>query len=266
MGASARISELEAPVAGTALRVERQGDGGNTVFVHGLGGDIHSWDAIWAAIDDRPMTRYDLRGFGLSPAGSSAPFDHVEDLLALLDALAIDQCDLIGLSMGGGIALRFALDHPGRVRRLALISPMIAGWEWSDAWMTAWRPVTRAARRGDMDAARRAWWAHPVFDSVRGTVAGQAVEAEIMRFPGDQWVRDDQRPVLPDVERLHTLKPPTLLLSGGCDHPDFQLMAELIAGSGEAVNWIVRPAMGHMLQLEDPAGCAGAITGHFWSD
>ena len=208
------------------------------------------------------MLRYDLRGFGKSTARTDAPFDHVEDLHALLDALALDRCNLVGVSMGGGIALRFALDYPDRVERLALISPMIAGWEWSEDWMTAWRPITRAARRGDMDEARRLWWTHPVFDSIRSSPAASIAEEEIMRFSGAVWVHDNQRPVMPDVERLHRLEAPTLLLTGECDAEDFRLMADLIEGSGKDVRRIDRPSHGHMLHFEDPTGCAALIGEH----
>lgn len=270
MAASPKTSEPVATrmiaVPGATLRVEQRGEAAATLFVHGLAGDIHSWDLLWDALEpEKAMARYDLRGFGQSVAEDDAPFDHVEDLTALLDTLGVGSCNLIGVSMGAGIALRFALDHRERVNRLVLISPMIAGWEWSDAWMARWRPITRAARRGDMDTARRLWWTHPAFDSVRDIPAGRIARDEIMRFSGAYWLKGNERPVMPNVERLHELACPTLLLTGGLDAEDFRLMADLIEAAGQNVRRVDRRGLGHMLYLEDPSGCAALIAEHIGS-
>src|SRR5688572_24015777 len=91
------------------------------VFVHGFGGDLHTWDSLWEAMDSEfSAMRYDLRGFGQSLIHAPTSYDHANDLLAILDALGVEQCDLVGVSMGGGIALNFTLDHPERVRNLVL--------------------------------------------------------------------------------------------------------------------------------------------------
>lgn len=69
----------------------------------------------------------DLRGFGLSdkPAarGEYSSANYRDDVDQLLDALGIERVALVGHSMGGGIALRYALDRPERVRALSLVSP-----------------------------------------------------------------------------------------------------------------------------------------------
>jgi pimeloyl-ACP methyl ester carboxylesterase len=101
-------------LGGMRTRTDERGAGRCAVYIHGLGGDLQSWDAVWPHLaDDRRSIRYDLRGFGQSRATNDAVFTHGQDLEALLDALSIDRCDLIGMSMGGGIALNFALNHPG---------------------------------------------------------------------------------------------------------------------------------------------------------
>jgi pimeloyl-ACP methyl ester carboxylesterase len=69
----------------------------------------------------------DLRGFGLSDKprhrGAYAIDAYRADLDALLDALGLDRVTLVGQSMGGGLALRYALMRPERVHRLVLINP-----------------------------------------------------------------------------------------------------------------------------------------------
>lgn len=141
---------------------------------------------------------------------------------SILDAAALDQCDLVGVSMGASIALNFALDHPERVGSLVLISPGLVAWEWTDAWSERWRAIVKLARNGKLDQARQLWWQHPLFESTRSSPGGPALFDSIMRFSGAQWVRDDHLPMLPDVEQLHMLRTRTLLrCSAHCQRPEF---------------------------------------------
>ncbi len=81
----------------------------------------------------------------------------------------------------------------------------------------------------------------------------------IMGYSGAQWVHDNQKLMLPDVERLHTLQARTLLLSGVRDLEDFRLIADLIEASASDVTRIEWPDCGHLLPLENPAACAREI-------
>lgn len=246
--------------AGIDFQAQQRGDRPSVVFLHGFGGDLHTWDGVWSALGDQlSMLRYDLRGFGRSAIQQDMSFNHADDLLAILDRLGIDRCDLVGVSMGGSIALNFALDHAERVRNLVLISPGLVAWEWSEAWRALWRAIVAHARSGDMDEARRLWWQHPLFATTRASTAGQSLHESIMRFSGAQWVHDTHRPMLPDVERLHLLKARTLLLTGDRDFEDFRLVAELIEASISDLRRIDYPGSGHLLNLEAPVDCARQI-------
>jgi pimeloyl-ACP methyl ester carboxylesterase len=246
--------------AGVDFHAEQQGERPRAVFLHGFGADLHTWDDVWSALGGRlPALRYDLRGFGRSRGPAGTPYSHADDLLAILDASALGQCDLIGVSMGGGVALNFALDHPQRVRRLILISPTLVAWEWSDAWLSLWRPIVTHACRGEMDEAKRLWWEHPLFGPTRNSPGAAALRESIQRFSGAQWIGDAHRLMLPDVERLHLLSTPTLLLTGARDYEDFRVIAALIEASAGDLERIDHPERGHLLHLEDPQGCAREI-------
>lgn len=247
-------------VEGATLAGETRGDRPALALLHGMGGERGDWDRLIAALPaDLPLLRHDLRGFGQSAATDSAAFSHSDDLLAILDALGIDRIAVLGLSLGGGVALHFALDHPARVSRLILISPAMVGWEWSDEWKAQWRDVSRAAKAGDLALARRRWFDHPMFAAARETGAGAELWRAIQAFPGHQWVRDDQRPELPDLDRLPTLRPPTLLLTGERDVPDMRLIADMIAAAAPNVTRIDYRGAGHMLHLERTAEVARAV-------
>lgn len=238
----------------------RSGAGDPLVLVHGFGGSRQDWDPLVARLSgDRALLAYDQRGFGQSHAAAGTPFSHADDLLALLDTLGIERADLCGMSLGGATVLDFALSHPQRVRRLVLVSPLMVGWSWTSDWIERWKAIGRAARAGDMAEARDLWWHHPLFDAVRKGPGAAAMRASIEAFHGRQWIQDDQRPALPDIDRLSGLSVRTLLLTGGRDTEDFRLIAEVIAAIGEDVTRIDHPGAGHMLNLEIPDVIAGDI-------
>lgn len=247
---------------GAILEGERRdGTGTPLVLVHGFGGSRHDWAQVLSCLDaGRPVIAYDQRGFGASTSDGQ-PYSHADDLLALLDALAIDKADLCGLSLGGRTALTLAMEHPERVNRLVLISPLIAGWRWSSAWVERWKAIGRAARSGDMTDARDLWWHHPLFDTLRDHPAAPTMRAAIEAFHGAQWIRDGQRPASSDADRLDALLVPTLLLSAGRDTPDFVQIADAIARDGQDVTSIRYEDAGHMLNLEAPARLAADIEG-----
>jgi len=114
---------------GQELHYQLLGEGGEgetpCVFAHGLLIDnLSSWyfGAAPVVAGKRRAICYDLRGHGLSSHAAEG-YDvstGASDLVALLDALGLEEVDLAGQSFGALIALRVALEHPDRVRRLVL--------------------------------------------------------------------------------------------------------------------------------------------------
>lgn len=250
------------PFEGATLAGERRGaDAPPLVLLHGMAGERSDWDRLVEALPaDYPIVRYDLRGFGQSNS-DDREYSHSDDLLALFDAQGIEQATVLGLSMGGGVALNFALSHPTRVSRLILLSPAMVGWEWSAEWRGLWREVLHAARDGDLALARARWFEHPMFAVVRESDAADELRQAIDAYHGRQWFRDPQRMELPDVDRLHTLAMPTLLLSGERDVADMRLIADVIEGAAPDVRRIDFAGAGHMLHIERPKEVVAAILG-----
>lgn len=93
------------------------------VFLNSLGSDLRIWDEVVAELRGyRPLLRYDKRGHGLSdaPTGPYTISDHTEDLVGLLQTLGVSQAILVGISVGGMIALDFAARYPEHVEMLVL--------------------------------------------------------------------------------------------------------------------------------------------------
>lgn len=251
---------LTVQVAGADFYAQQQGDTIDTVFIHGFGDDLSTWDRLWVELGDSlSALRYDLRGFGQSTSHSDAPFSHSEDLGALLTVLGVERCNVVGVSMGGAIALNYALHSPQRVNRLVMISPGLVAWEWSDSWKALWRPILAAAQEGRMQEARELWWQHPLFARTRASEAADDLYASIMRYSGQQWLGDHERDALPDVDQLHKLQTAALMITGSDDVEEFRLIASLIENGAPGVARVDLPGVGHLPNIEAPGRCAELI-------
>lgn len=106
--------------------LDRGGDGPVLLFVHGLDSNLSIWrHNLDAVADTHRVMALDLPGFGRSDKtdvpGTMTFF--ADTIAAFLEACGIDAVTYVGVSMGGHIGFRFALRHPERVERLALVSP-----------------------------------------------------------------------------------------------------------------------------------------------
>ena len=100
------------------------GRGPFAIFLHGIGGNRTNWRANLPAFAPHfACAAWDARGYGASDDydGALAFDDFVADLLRVLDHFGVERAHLVGLSMGGRIAMRCALLHPQRVATLTLL-------------------------------------------------------------------------------------------------------------------------------------------------
>lgn len=114
-----------APVNGLELYYEIHGSGEPLILLHGGLGAIDMFASMLPALaEDRRVIAVDLQGHGRT-ADIDRPIDvrlMADDIAGLMDFLDIQQADLAGYSMGGGVALQTAIRHPEKARRLVIIS------------------------------------------------------------------------------------------------------------------------------------------------
>jgi len=119
---------------GSQIRIIDSGRGTPVVFIHGIGGSMYGWRYQLAPLvaAGYRVVAFDNRGFGFSdkPAHGYHNADYVRLVTSLLDSLGISSAVLVGHSMGGAIAVEFALAHPDRVRGLVLIDAAGFGVSW----------------------------------------------------------------------------------------------------------------------------------------
>ena len=239
--------------SGVRFSVEVSGNSPQIVFVHGFSESKLSWEYLWRELSvDIPAMRYDLRGFGQSKLDVNVPFSHAQDLKDLLQTMGIDNCTLVGNSMGGGVALKTAIECPELVNNLVLFCPAVDGWKWSDDWRSRWHATSEAAKAGDLDKAKDLWWQNPVFDSVRNTPLEPKAKAIINSFHGEQWVTNYLLPAISDIERIDQLSLPTTVITGGRDLPDFIEISEFMANNSPWVKRLHYPEQGHLISSEIP--------------
>lgn len=114
-----------ATISGVTIHYKEEGipDSPPLVFINSLGTDLRIWDGVVSRLDGRfRIIRYDKRGHGLSdcPAAPYVIRDFSADLRGLLDHLDIEKAVVVGISVGGMVAIDFTAEWPDRVSSLVL--------------------------------------------------------------------------------------------------------------------------------------------------
>ncbi len=114
-----------APANGLQMYYEVHGQGEPLVLIHGAFSTIELWGPILTTLaQDHQVIAVELQGHGHT-ADIDRPFSYeafADDVAALMEHLGIQQADVVGYSMGANTALRLAIQHPNRVRKLVAIS------------------------------------------------------------------------------------------------------------------------------------------------
>ena len=102
------------------LHFQTEGRGDPLIILHGLLGSLDNWRTVSGQLAGHcQVVAVDLRNHGLSPHSPEMDYALMaEDLGELLDRLGFARVGLLGHSMGGKVAMEFALSHPGRVERI----------------------------------------------------------------------------------------------------------------------------------------------------
>jgi pimeloyl-ACP methyl ester carboxylesterase len=180
-----------AEVDGGVLAWESAGEGPGVAFLHPGLWDSRVWDEQFGVFSKTyRVLRHDFRGYGRSSRPEPGkPYSHVDDLEGVMDAAGVDRAALIGNSMGGRVAIDFALEHPSRVSALVLAAPGLSGFEgtpeeesrWEAVFADVEREIEEAVHAGGPRARRGASAAVAVGTAGDGRCRGSSDPADRVR-------------------------------------------------------------------------------------
>jgi 3-oxoadipate enol-lactonase len=246
------------------ISYQRQGAGAPVLLLHPLA----LAGRVWAPVAERLAPRYDVitpdaRGHGASEWDGN-PFtmeDLADDVIALLDALGLEKASLVGMSMGGSVAINVAGRYPDRVQSLVLADT--TAW-YGEGAVGTWNE--RADRVLDTSRAEQIQfqvdrWFTDRFrqvkpEEVQRVVAiflatDSAAHAQACRAMGAM----DSRELLPQVTA------PTLAFAGEEDYATPPAMGQYAAEHVQDGMALTLPALRHLSMVECPE-LADLVTAH----
>jgi 2-succinyl-6-hydroxy-2,4-cyclohexadiene-1-carboxylate synthase len=260
----ADITERTFEMNGLALHTVLFGAGRPLLLLHGFTGSAATWAGLAAQLaPQRQCIALDLIGHGKSGAPADPArytMDHaVQDIAGLLDVLGISRVDLLGYSLGGRLALQFAVAAPGRVRALILesASPGLASPAERAARIAADDALAEVIERDGIEAFVAHWEALPLWASQAELPAELRARQRTQRLANrPQGLANSLRGMGTGRQRalwdmLPTLTIPTLLLAGALD-AKFSAIAQQMAATLPRADLAIIAAAGHAIHLEQP--------------
>jgi len=143
-----------APVNGLKMYYEIRGQGEPVVLLHGafmaISNNFHWAEWIGELSKTRKVIAIEMQGHGrTADTGRDFTYDNLaDDVAALLDYLKIPNADVIGYSLGGGVALNCAIRHPDKVRKVVSISAVFRQNGWTQEGLDAFPNLTAEVFKG----------------------------------------------------------------------------------------------------------------------
>jgi len=234
------------------------GDGPALLLLHEGVGDARMWDPIWPAVTSAYRAiRYDVRGFGRSPAATEN-YSLLADALIVLDHFGVGAAHVVGCSMGGGTAIQLALARPDLVKSLLLLCPGIPGYPYPEADPAVEAQFEAAEAAGDVDGLIRMslqQW---------GRTGDHPMVTDLMRSAIRAW--DNQQRFMqegePVYERLAELRVPVTLMVGDVDNPGLIASNEAAAARIPGCELIRLPGVDHYPTVRAPQFVTETILRH----
>ncbi|MFD1874462.1 alpha/beta fold hydrolase [Hymenobacter bucti] len=256
------------------LYYEEAGHGAPLVLLHGHSFDHRMWDPQLAELAQHyRVIRYDMRGYGRSSLPvEGQEFLHADDLHRLLQALHIPKAHLVGLSLGGFVAIDFMALHPESVLSVVSCSGSIYPRPGPEQPITAAEIARRRTEIAQLQARGLATFKEQWLASLlKSSGPEQASSEPLLRLMVQDWSMWQPLHVEPRVllgqslvPRLtaHPVRVPLLLLAGeresAARQHDNEVLQQLVPGAQTAV----LPHAGHVANLDNPTAFTEAVL-HF---
>lgn len=165
---------------------------------------------------------------------------------ALLDHLGISETHVVGLSLGGEIALDFAVSYPDIVKTLTLADSSLGGYKSTVDW--------NVHPKLGLEKAKENWLNHQVFNKTSENVEASILLKQIVSdYSGWHWFNSDPREKVspPTIEQIKNVSVPTLIMIGEYDLSYFKDIAEILKNKIPNSTKVIIKSSGHMSNLEN---------------
>lgn len=252
-----KISNDKVMVPNGELYFEEIGKGKSPlILVHAGFSDHREWTHQMREFGKEYNTiAYDQRGSGNSSIIKTG-FSPADDLKAIIDHLKIEKTSLVGHSIGGTIALDFALQYPERVSSLILVASGLNGYTWSGEYLELMKKVWSVPQPEEMT---KQFLSAPFYAISMGE---SSIKSEIETITKENfqkvltWETFDARDVhwfFPEsISKLRNIKIPTFVIYGDKDSEDIKQIAKLLSKSIQNVKTTQIKNADHLLNFEKP--------------
>ena len=248
-------------VGDARLYYETAGQGIPFVMIHAGVADSRQWNNEFSFFANHyQVIRYDMRGYGKSEP-VDGEFNHLDDLAAILNALGIQEPALImGCSMGGGLAMDFALTHPDRVRALILVGSGPSGLELDVPSPAKFADAEKAFEAGDLDLVAeietQIWFdgsgrtPEQVNQGMRNLL--YEMNRLALAHEAKQLGKRIPNSPVPAFDRLADLKIPVLIIAGAHDTPYILAAADYMVERIPSAQKVIIEDAAHLPNMDHP--------------
>lgn len=243
-----------------SIYYEIAGAGQPIVFIHAGVADSRQWNNEFNFFASKyQVIRYDLRGYGKSEP-AEGEYNYLKELALLLDHLKLDQpVVLIGCSMGGGLALDFAVEHPGRIAALILVDAAPSGLEFDVPQPEKFKLVDAAEEAGDLDLVAeletQIWFdGDRDTDTVNQEMRELAYNMNRLALANDALELGTRLPNTKSstIDRLGEMNMPVLAIVGAQDIPYMHAAFDFMAGTISGLSAVKIDDAAHLPNMDQP--------------
>jgi pimeloyl-ACP methyl ester carboxylesterase len=260
------MSEIEiksgfANVNGAKIYYEMAGEGDPFVMIHAGVADSRQWNNEFAHFSQHyRVIRYDMRGYGKSEP-VEGEYSLLGDLVGVLDRLQIEEPLIVmGCSMGGALAIDFALANPSRCKALVLVGSAVGGLELDVPEVAKFAEVEKAYENKDWDLiaelSTQIWFdgmgRKP--DQVNPAMRKLAYEMSRLALTYESKGLGKELPDTepPAAERLSELQLPILAIVGDNDIPYMLAAVDYMAERIPSVRKVIVEDAAHLPNMDHP--------------